>query len=70
MKRKVTMCVLASGLAATAPVLAKPGGGGGGGNAGGHVGADAAAGTASHSEMRGTSRNSGHIGTTTIGRSN
>ena len=36
MKRKVIMCVLASvALAATAPVLAKPGGGGGGGNAGG-----------------------------------
>jgi sporulation protein YlmC with PRC-barrel domain len=73
MKRKVIMCVLASAaLAATAPVLAKPGGGGGGGNAGGHVGGGMGGGNGfGHSEMSvGTSRNSGHIGTTTIGRSN
>lgn len=37
MKHRVIMGVLAGvALAATAPVLAKPGGGGGGGNAGGH----------------------------------
>jgi sporulation protein YlmC with PRC-barrel domain len=73
MKRKVIMCVLASAaLAATAPLLAKPGGGGGGGNAGGHVGGGMSGGHGfGHGGVSvGTARQSGNIGTTTIGRSN
>ena len=70
MKRKVIMCVVASAtLAATTPVLAKPGGGGG--NAGGHVGGGmSGAHGFGHGGMSvGTSRSSGNVGTTTIGRS-
>jgi sporulation protein YlmC with PRC-barrel domain len=70
MKRKVIMCVLASAaLAATAPALAKPGGGGGGGNAGGHVGGGMGGGHGfGHGGMSaGTVRSSS--GTATVGRS-
>src|SRR5438045_356116 len=71
MKRKVIMCVLASAaLAATAPLLAKPGGGGG--NAGGHVGGGMGGvhGFGHGGMSVGTASHSGNIGTTTIARSN
>jgi hypothetical protein len=70
MKRKVIMCALAiATLAASAPALAKPGGGGG--NAGGHVGSGMSGGHGfGHSGMSmGTSRSSGNIGTPAFGRS-